>query len=225
MKGAVMNDLSLRNDIKDYLFDAINGKESYDKRLVVESAMTHFRQDQVFCDRFFDAFLRPVIMAIHGDIARKTRSSVLENRPQPTPRSIAAVSHPTPVIPKAAPARVESSELRHEVVAVDVVVDVQPTSNRWREWKEVDPETGIRKSVFKMNKRELLNAADARDAVSMTSMRTSALMRLMAGPLKNDDDLVETYWSSRIRHIDAMYQDIEVERSRFYLRSLMQGAA
>lgn len=220
-----MNDLSLRNDIKDYWKEATEGKEKYDPTVIADAALLHFKQDRAFCDQFLDAFLMPIIRLIGRDVAHQARNAAIEDRPQPMPRSIAAASSPAPLAPKPTPRDQSLSDPVAVVVNVSLAVDAQPSSDRWRRWQEVDPETGERVSLLSMTKRQLLGAADERAKTSLSSQRSEAMLRLIAGPLKHDDDVAGSYWSKKTKQLDVMFQDIEVERARFHLRSLMQGAA
>lgn len=220
-----MNDLSLRNDILDYWREATEGHQTWDPRVIAEAAMLHFKRDQSFCDRFLDAFLLPVVRDIGRDFAQKQRAAARSNVPSPMPRSIAVKSSPAPLMPMPIQRSQPTIESVPLLVDVALVVEPAPSSDRWRRWQEVDPETGQRISLFRMTKRQLLNAADERAKASMSSQRDEALLRLMAGPLKEDDDVAESYWGTRTRQLDTLYSDIEVERTRFHLRSLMQGAA
>jgi hypothetical protein len=161
-----MSQESLRQDVRAWLQDRIEGVTEFSLPAIAAEGARHFRDDTDFCQRFLNEFIEPVVYEVGLSLLSGRRAKI--ERAASASREVSLVpSKPTMYVPG-------------EVVAT--AIEEKPVD--WQQWLEHDPETGRHIVLFSMTREQALRAAEAREKRADPDLRRAGLLRLAAGTLE-----------------------------------------
>lgn len=171
-----MQDLTLRQMIREWWRAQIKGKEDVNVKELAEVGAEQLRQDPTFRERYLEETIRPLVYDVGLSVIQQNRRVHHgENR--------------------------DADDETRRVNATEVARIIEEES-RWARWLEHDPISGKHIQIFKLTKEQALAAAKARRERATPDLRAAGLLELAAGRLRSGQAIGDVWTDESLTQLE-----------------------